>query len=87
LQEATACDLVLFSGTTSIAKGMVHPPAAGDQLMPNHLRVTVDRITEEWAVKIPLPVPEEDKFLLEDALHATVQWPKNNIILEKVISK
>ena len=89
MQEATECDLVIFFGPTptTLAKDMVHPPQAGAQLRPNHLRVTVDRITQEWAAKIPLPVPDDDMVVLDDARHGIVQWPKNQIILDKVISK
>ena len=88
MQEATKCDLVLY-GTTpiTIAKGMVHPPAAGVPVRPNHLLVTIDKITQDWAAKIPLPVPEDGLLVLDDTRAETVQWPKNQIILDKVISK
>ena len=89
MQEATKCDLVLCHGTTPIiiAKGIVHPPAAGVLVRPDHLRVTIDKITQEWAAKIPLPVPEDGLLVLDDSRAETVQWPKNQIILDKVISK
>ena len=89
MQEATDCELVIFFGATptTLAKGMVHPPKADDQLKPNHLKVTVDKVTHEWAKRIPLPVPADDMAVLDDARHEVVQWPKNQIILDKVISK
>ncbi|XP_078173938.1 uncharacterized protein LOC144567639 [Carex rostrata] len=84
LKEATACDLVMYFGTTplTIARGIVYPPAAGDQLRPNYLRVAVDKITHDWAVRIPLPVPVVEMVVLDDARYAIVQWPKNQIILD-----
>ena len=88
MQEASNCDLVMYLGTTmTLAKGIVHPPAADVQLRPDHLRVFIDKIVTDWAAKIPLPVREDDKTVLDDARHSFVQWPKNQIILHKVISK
>ena len=89
MQEATKYDLVLCHGTTPITidKGMVYPPAAGVPVRSNHLHVTVDKITQEWALYIPLPVPGDGVLVLDDARAEIVQWPKNQIILDKVISK
>lgn len=89
MQEATACDLVMCHGTSplTIAKGIVHPPQAGAQLVPHHLIVSVDMIVAEWAVRIPLPVPTEGMAVLDDARHEYIQWPKSQIILDQVTSK
>jgi len=76
----------MYFGTTplTIAKGIVYPPAAGDQLRPNYLRVAIEKITQDWAVRIPLPVPVDEMVVLDDARYSTVQWPKNQIILDNV---
>lgn len=93
LQDATACELVLWLGSKPliVAKGMVHPAADkvhNEQLLPGHAAVQIDNVVEGWE-HVPLPVqrPENGMLYVEDARLSFVQWPKNQIILDQVMHK
>jgi hypothetical protein len=82
LQEARACDLVLWQGAIplTVAKGIVHPGAGG---RPDHVPVQVDLVMEGWT-RVPLPVPTEEMTVLDDARGSIIQWPQTQIMLDQV---
>jgi hypothetical protein len=91
LQIAKKCELVIWVGTVAvtIGKGLVQPRPTDvdhDQLGPNNALVQVDLVMKEWT-HIPLPVPNEGMYTLDDAWMSTIPWPKNQIILDQIISK
>lgn len=91
MQSAKKCELVFWVGTrpVTIGKGLVEPRPTDvdpDQLGPDNALVHVDSVVKEWA-HIPLPVPNEGMYTLDDARTSTIPWPKNQIILDQVISK
>jgi hypothetical protein len=43
-------------------------------------------LQSEWR-RIPLPVPTENMLVVDDIRESFIQWPKNQIILDQVISK
>ena len=73
----------------TVAKGLVMP----EQTMVHHAPVgrgyacvQIDSVVSEWC-RIPLPVPTEHMLVVDDIRESFIQWPKNQIILDQVISK
>lgn len=72
-----------------VAKGVVHPLAKSvhnTPLRPDHACVQVELVVDGWQ-RVPLPVPTDDAFVLDDARMSFVQWPKSQIVLDQVIHK
>ena len=68
---------------------MIHPQTGTShnaRLQPDCISVQVDLVMPGYA-NIPLPVPTEEHCVLDDVRSSFIQWPKINIILDKVISK
>ena len=68
---------------------MIHPQTGTShnaRLQPDCISVQVDLVMPGYA-NIPLPVPTEEHRVLDDVRSSFIQWPKINIILDKVISK
>jgi hypothetical protein len=91
LQSAKKCELVIWSGAVpvTVAKGVVEPRPTDvdpDQLGPDNALVRVEVVMKEWT-HMPLPVPNEQMYTLDDVRMATIPWPKNQIILDQVIFK
>ncbi|CAH1430847.1 unnamed protein product [Lactuca virosa] len=80
----TACELVIpyDAMNQKCVKGMVFPYGNGQihpvPLNANHLRVSIDKICDQYDC-IPLPVSTEEACKLCEALHGIVQWPRNAI--------
>ena len=73
----------------TVAKGLVHPGQTLVHHAPvgrGYACVEIDSVVSEWR-KIPLPVPTEDMLVVDDIRESFIQWPKNQIILDQVISK
>jgi hypothetical protein len=91
LQVATKCDLIIWSGAVpvTVAKGLVIPGQTLVHHAPvgrGYACVQIDSVVSEWR-RIPLPVPTEDMLVVDDIRESFIQWPKNQIILDQVISK
>ncbi|CAH1417330.1 unnamed protein product [Lactuca virosa] len=80
----TACELVIpyDAMNQKCAKGMVFPYGNGQihsvPLNANHLRVSIDKIYDQYDC-IPLPVSTEEASKMCEALHGIVEWPRNAI--------
>ena len=46
----------------------------------------VDSVEPKWT-EVALPIPTQEMFVLDDTCESFIQWPKNQIILDKVMSK
>lgn len=86
----TACELALSDPSYRVvATGKVHniPNVArvvhGVPLLPNHVRVSIEYVSEQEAL---LPIPLKDEaYTLNEALGTHVAWPSHLVILaEKV---
>ncbi|CAH1418482.1 unnamed protein product [Lactuca virosa] len=84
IKTPTACELVIPYGAMNqkCAKGMVFPYGNGQihsvPLNANHLRVSIDKIYDQYDC-IPFPVSTKEASKLCEALHGIVQWPRNAI--------
>jgi hypothetical protein len=73
----------------TVGKGLVIPNQSIVHNAPvgrGYVCVQVDSVEEQW-LRLALPVPTEDLFVMDDTRESFIQWPKNQIILDQVISK
>ena len=88
---ATKCDLVMWSDAVpiTIARGLVipnQPVVHNAPVEDGYVCVQVDSVEQKWK-EVALPVPTQEMFVLDDTRESFIQWPKNQIILDKVMSK
>ena len=72
-----------------VARGLVipnQPVVHNAPVQDGFACVQVDYVEAKWN-EVTLPIPAQDMFILDDARQSFIQWPKNQIILDKVMSK
>ena len=73
----------------TVGKGLVIPNQSIVHNAPvgcGYVCVQVDSVEEQWR-RLALPVPTDDLIVMDDTRESFIQWPKNQIVLDQVISK